>query len=113
KAAPPPDAPPEPQPSSVTATQTVKASTSVPKAAPSGPPSATQTAKMSGGRGVWSLPPDQRGRVLEASAALPGTKINGNFSDFDRVVYDTAGPDVPALEVGQTKSIDTSLPGYT
>jgi hypothetical protein len=44
---------------------------------------------------------------------LPGEKINGNFSDFDTVVYGPGGPDTPALEVGQTKSIDTTLPGYT
>ena len=100
------------------AQQTAPASPSTPGAAkpvaPPPPPAATpaQAPPAAGGRGTWDLGRGDRGRALEAAAPLAGVKINGNFSDFDRAVYGPGGVDDPALEVGQTKSVDTTSPGY-
>jgi len=58
-----------------------------------------------------------RGRAAEAYLAgkLPGTMIaggNDNFDNFDRAVYGPGGPNAPAVEVGQVKSIDTLASSY-
>lgn len=85
---------------------------SPPKASSAGP-SPEPVPQATSSRGAWSLPPNERGTMLEEIAPLPGKKINGKLADFDRFVPDPGGEDLPAREVGQTKSIDTALPGYT
>jgi len=60
---------------------------------------------------IWGRGNEPQGRGAERALedVMPGTKFYGAFPNFDRAVYDVGGPLMPALEIGQLKSIDTSL----
>jgi RHS repeat-associated protein len=60
-----------------------------------------------------------RGSVIQGRGAeealrdvLPGEKFYGAFPNFDRAVYAEAGASAPAVEIGQLKSVDTTLKTY-
>jgi hypothetical protein len=63
---------------------------------------------------IWGRGNDPQGRGAEEALrnVLPGEKFYKTFPNFDRAVYTPAGPDAPAAEIGQLKTIDTTAKTY-
>jgi hypothetical protein len=63
---------------------------------------------------IWGQGSTVQGKGGEAhiGATQPGTHFFGTFRQFDGAVYGSGGSSAPALEVSQTKTIDTTLKSY-
>ncbi|MEO3850131.1 SpvB/TcaC N-terminal domain-containing protein [Streptomyces sp. B8F3] len=62
----------------------------------------------------WGKGNDNQGRDVEEVTRNihSGTKLNANRKDIDRVEHGPGGEAAPAVEIGQTKSLDFTRPSY-